>query len=230
MLLNNMPDVRDVLPFGRRQLISAPAAFGTLFGAVVNFVIILFIGLYLAASPRVYIDSLLSLVPKERRPRLREVLRSTTAVLRRFFIGRFVSMAIVGVLSAIGYWIAGIPLAFVLGLLAGILEFVPFIGPIMALVPALLLALAQSPASALYVLIVYSVIQTAESYLITPLVDKFAVDIPPGALITIQIVMAAVFGVVGIFLATPLAVIVIVAIQMLYIQDTLNDDVRILGH
>ncbi len=230
MLLNNMPEVREVLPFGSRQLISAPAAFGTLFGVIVNFIIILFVGLYLAASPQTYIGSALSLAPKERRPRLREVLDSVTVVLRRFFVGRFVSMAIVGVLTALGYWIAGIPLAFVLGLIAGILEFVPFIGPVLALIPALLLALAQGPVSALYVLIVYSVIQTSESYLITPLVERYAVSIPPGALITIQIVMGAVFGVVGIFLATPLAVIVIVAVQMLYIQDVLGDDVRVLGH
>lgn len=230
MLLNNMPDPREVLPFGKRQLISAPAAFGTLFGLIVNFIIILFVGLYLAASPETYIKSALSLVPHGRRPRLREMLGSVTVVLRRFFVGRFVSMAIVGVLTALGYWIAGIPLAFVLGLIAGILEFVPFIGPVLAVIPALLLALAQGPVSALYVLIVYSVIQTAESYLITPLVEKFAVSIPPGALITIQIVMGAIFGVIGIFLATPLAVIVIVAVQMLYIQDVLKDDVRILGH
>lgn len=230
MILNKLPSLGEVLPFGKRQLISAPAAFGTLFGVLVNFIIVVFIGIYLAASPRAYIDASLKLLPKNRRPRAGEVIETTNRVLRRFFIGRFASMAIVGVLSGVGYWIAGIPLAVALGLIAGLLEFVPFIGPIIAVIPALLLGLAEGPLSALYVLIVYAVVQTAESYLITPMVERYAVSIPPGALISIQIIMGAVFGVIGIFLATPLAVIVIVAIQMLYIQDVLRDDVKIIGH
>lgn len=229
-IVERAPSISDVLPFGRQQLISAPAAFSSAFGVLVNAIIILFIGIYLAVSPGTYIHAAMKLLPPHRRDRGREVARTIGGVLRRWFIGRFSSMLVVGILTALGLWIAGIPLAFVLGLIAGLLSFVPFIGPLVSAIPALLVALAESPLQAFWVIVIYSIVQTFESYLITPLIQRVAVSIPPAGLITAQIIMGALFGIIGVFLATPLAVIIIVAIQMLYIQDILHDDVRILGH
>jgi predicted PurR-regulated permease PerM len=138
-------------------------------------------------------------------------------------------MAVVGFLTAVGLWVAGIPLAFVLGLIAALLSFVPYIGPIASVVPAALVALAESPTKVLYVFIIYGVVQLLESYLITPLIQERAVSIPPAVLISAQVIMGILAGAIGVLMATPLAVVLIVLVQMLYLADVLGDPVSTLG-
>lgn len=198
-------------------------------GALANALIILIIGLYAAATPAVYIDGGLRLLPPARRDRGREVVQALGKALRWWLLGRIASMAIVGVLTAAGLWIAGIPLAFVLGLIAALFSFVPYIGPIAAVVPAALVALADSPTKMLYVFVIYGAVQLLESNIITPLIQERAISLPPAVLISAQVLIGVLAGAVGVLLASPLAVVVIVLIQMLYIADTLGDSVSTLG-
>lgn len=203
--------------------------FSTALGALTNVLIILFIGLYLAISPRLYIDNLIKLAPPARRPRIHEVVQQLGKALRLWLIGRVTSMSAIGVLTAVGLMIAGVPLALVLGVIAATLSFIPYIGPILAFVPAGLIAVSDSPGTVVSTLIVFLIAQLSESYLITPIIERRVVSMPPALLITSQLIMGAFVGLMGVLLATPLAVCLIVIVQMLYIEDVLGDRVRLIG-
>ena len=135
-------------------------------------------------------------------------------------------MIIIGVLTAVGLWLLGVPLALTLGLLAALLTFIPNIGPILAVVPAALLALLQSPTRALYVVLLYLGIQTVESYLLTPLMQKRTVSLPPALTIFAQVLMGILVGRIGLVLATPLTAALFVLVKMLYVEDILGDSIE----
>lgn len=198
-------------------------------GAITSAVVVLVTGLYLAVAPSTYIDGALRLVPAGRRERGHEIVRVVGRALRWWLVGRVASMGVVGALTAAGLWISGIPLAFALGLIAALLSFVPYIGPIVSTIPAALVALADSPSKVFYVFIVYAAVQFLESNLITPLIQKRTVSIPPAVLIGAQTVMGVLVGAIGVFIATPLAVVCIVLIQMIYIEDVLGETITPLG-
>ncbi len=229
-IVENIPPAREILPFGRRQLVSVPDAFSSIVGVITGMLLVFFVGIYLAATPAVYLDNGLRLLPKSKRERAREVLHGVTHALQRWMVGRLMTMLVVGVLAAIGLRLIHLPLAFLLALIAAILAFVPFIGPTVATIPALLVGLAESPLMMVYVLFVFIIVETLEGYIITPMIQKRAVSIPPALLISFQIFMGALFGAVGLFLATPTAVAVIVVIQLLYVEDILGEKVTILGN
>jgi predicted PurR-regulated permease PerM len=138
-------------------------------------------------------------------------------------------MGVVGLLTGVGLLIAGVPTPLALGLLAALLSFVPYVGPILSFIPAVLIALTVSLTKVFYVVLVFGIVQTLESYLVTPLVQRRAVSLPPVILITAQIAMGVLAGATGVLLATPLAVCVIVLLQMLYVEDVLGDEVHVLG-
>jgi len=129
----------------------------------------------------------------------------------------------------VGLWVLNIPMPVTLGIFAAVLTFVPNIGPFVSAVPAVMFGLVISPVRGLYVAVLYVAIQTLESYLITPQIQKKAVSIPPALLISAQILAGILLGFLGLILATPLMVCIIVAVQMIYIEDTLGDSVEILG-
>lgn len=195
--------------------------------AVVALAIILFAGLYFAAQPAPYQRGLVRMVPQPRRRRTAEVLFAGGYTLRWWLLGQLLSMTIVGLLMGIGLAIIGVPMAFALGVLAGLFEFVPTIGPIFGLLPALLLSLAESPQSALYVLVLYGVVQTVESYLLTPLVQERVLELPPMVTIATQVLFAWTLGPVGLLIAVPFVAFVMVAVQMLYLKDFLGDRIEI---
>ncbi len=203
--------------------------FSSTIGALVNIFIVLVIGLYAAFSPGLYIHGVIKLFPQRKRERALEILQAMNSALKWWFVGRIASMMIIGILTAIGLWILNIPMPVTLGIFAAILTFVPNLGPVISAVPAILFGLVISPAKGLWVVVLYVGIQTLESYLITPQIQKKAVSIPPALLISAQILIGVLLGVFGLILATPMMVCVIVAIQMIYIEDTLGDDVKVLG-
>ena len=229
-LLANTPDPQELMSSSNTNILGNIAgAFSTVLGGLANVLIILVIGLYLAVDPPLYTHSIRHLVPPARRERAHEVMHAIGRAMRRWLTGRIASMTVVGVLTTIGLWILGVPLAPTLGLIAALLSFVPNLGPILSVVPALLVALMESTQLALYLIVLYIAVQTVESYLITPLIQQRAVSIPPALLLTVQILMGVLFGVLGLLLATPLAVVTIVMVQMLYVEDVLGDDVKVMG-
>src|SRR5690606_44568 len=118
---------------------------------------------------------------------------------------QLISMTVVGVLTGAGLWLLGLPLAFILGALAALLAFIPNIGPVLAAVPAVLLALADGPTTVLWVIGIYVGVQAVESYLITPVVQQESVSLPPALTISFQLLMGVLYGILGLALATPLA-------------------------
>lgn len=197
---------------------------GSTVGAVADIVIVLFVTLYVALDPDVYEQGVLWLVPPRGRARARAVLHVLATTLRRWIVGRLLGMTIIGVLTGLGLWLIGVPLALMLGLLAGLLNFVPYIGPIIAFVPIALLALMQSQTVLVWVSILYVAIQAIESYLVTPLVAQRSVALPPGLTIIAQVLLSVILGWLGLLLATPLTAAVLVVVKMLYIEGALGDD------
>jgi predicted PurR-regulated permease PerM len=228
-LLESLGTASGSMPKGSELLGQVGGVFSTAAGAVSAVIVIFFTGIYLAADPYLYSRNLELLLPKRHRQRARELLESIGTALKWWLTGRFSSMAVVGILTSVGLWITGVPLAFPLGLLAAILSFVPFIGPIAWVIPASLVALAESPELIVWVLTVYLAVQLLESYVITPLIQQRAVRIPPALLIVMQILMTVLFGIMGTLFATPLAVTAIVIVQILYVEGVLGEDVSIMG-
>jgi len=222
-VLAQVPNANELVPNKADVLARVTGVFSTTFGAIANFFIIIFIGLYVAAEPRLYTGGLIRLVPLNRRQRAREVLNEVGSTLRWWLIGKVASMIVVGVSTVVGLWLLDIPLALTLGLLAALLTFIPNVGPILSLVPAMLLALLQSPMQALYVALLYLGIQTVESYFLTPLMQKRTVSLPPALTIFAQVLFGVMVGSLGFVLATPLTAAALVLVKMLYIEDTLKD-------
>ncbi|EIC28169.1 MULTISPECIES: AI-2E family transporter [Methylomicrobium] len=210
-----------------RQLGKIAGIFSTAFGAVASFLIVIVLGLYFAAEPGIYLDSTVRLFPQARRARIREAFDRIGQALRWWLVGRFASMFAIGLLTFIGLAVLGVPFAFILSLLAGVLTFVPIIGPLISAVPAVMVGWAESGSTALYVMILYSVIQALESYWITPYIHQKVVALAPAWLLTAQLIMAAGFGILGFLLAPALAVVIMVLVQMFYVRDVLGEPVEL---
>lgn len=197
--------------------------FSGVLGTVGNVVIIIFVGIYFAAAPGVYKGGFIRLVPQAKRGRAREVLDEMGDSLASWLVGKAVSMLIVGTTTAIGLSLLGVPLALILGVIAGLLDFIPYIGPIMAGVPAVLLALSISPELALYALLLFAAINMLEGYVLQPMIEAKAIELPPALVIVMQLIFGTLFGFAGVALATPLAAALAVMVRMLYIEDVLGD-------
>jgi predicted PurR-regulated permease PerM len=203
--------------------------FATALGAVTAVIVIPLIGIYLAVHPQSYIDQAVLLIPAKRRRRTRQVLTQVGKVLRLWMLSRLISMIFVGVTTAIGLALLGVPLALALGLISGLLTFIPYLGPIIAVIPVILVALMESPQLALYAALLYAAVEQVESSVVQPLAQKGVVHIPPAYSVIIQLAGGMVAGLIGVILATPLAVAAAVMVQMLYIEDVLGDEVEVMG-
>ena len=205
-------------------------AFTSTIGALGNIAIVVLLAIYLASEPRFYSDGFIRLFPLNSRPRVREVLHQVYESLRWWLIGKFGSMLFIGFLTWVGLSILGVPLALTLGLLAGLLSFIPNFGPIISAIPALLIAFVDSPITALYVLILYILVQVVESNVITPLIERETVELPPALTVVFQLGLGSLVGGLGLVLATPLLAMIVVVVQSVYLQDILGDNVDALAH
>jgi predicted PurR-regulated permease PerM len=203
---------------------------GSTFGALANVFIVLFFAVFMAAQPRMYVDGFLHLVARRKRDRVREVLHEIGEVLRRWLVGQSLLAACVAALTAAGLLLLGAPFPYALALLAGLMEFVPYIGPFLAAVPAVLVGFAEGPQVALWVAALFVGIQLVESYILAPLVQHRAVHLPPAAILFAQVLMGAIVGALGVAVATPLAAAVMVALAMLYVEDALGDSSAKVNH
>ncbi|MCA1590333.1 MAG: AI-2E family transporter [Acidobacteria bacterium] len=197
--------------------------FSSTIGAIGNFFITILLAIYFATEPRFYARGFLRLFPIDRRPRLREVIIAIDQTLSWWLIGKAGSMIFIGLLTWIGLWILGVPLALTLGLIAGLLSFIPNFGPIISAVPALLLGFIESPFTAVKVAILFVIVQLIESNIVTPLIERETVELPPGLTIIFQLSLAVLVGGLGLVLATPLLAAIMVVVQMIYIEDVLGD-------
>lgn len=228
-LLRHLPAPEELLKDASAMLTRVGLVFSGILGAIGNLVLILFVGIYFAAQPHVYVNGIIKLLPKGRRERGREVMSELGDTLGLWLMGKALAMLIVGVVTATGLSLLGVPLALVLGLVAGLLDFIPYLGPIMAAVPAVLIAFTQSPVLALYVILLFVFLQILEGYLVTPLIERKAVSLPPALTITMQVLLGLPFGLVGVALASPLTATIAVLVAMLYVQDVLGDRVTLPG-
>lgn len=219
----------DQLSAGTDLLGRITRFFSTAMSWIVGLVLVVVLALYLSVSPGVYVDNLLRLVPKPRRDRAHEIFGVLGRSLRWWLIGRLSAMALLGILTTIGLAITGVPLAVTLGVLAAVTAFVPYLGPVLWLIPAALVAWASDPLKVVFVAAIYGVAQFLEGNFITPLIQQRAVSIPPALLLAVQLVMGVFFGALGVLVATPLGVTVIILVQMIYVEDVLGEEVQLLG-
>lgn len=205
-------------------------AFSSLMGGLAAGFVVLFIGVYAGMSPNRYVDNAARLIPPRARERGLQVLHSVHRALQLWLLGRLTAMLLVSILTSVGLTLIGIPYAIPLGISAGLLEFIPYVGLVLAVLPAVLVAAGTDQAHApLYVLLLYGGIQFVESYFITPLIEQKAVEVPPALGLSVQAILGVLAGAIGVIVATPLTVAVIVLIQTLYLQGAIHEDVAVIG-
>lgn len=228
-IVRAIPPPEKIVKDASSVLARAGSVFSGLLGGLGNVLIVLFVAIYLAYQPRTYTNGVLKLLPSRRQIRGQAVLRELGETLSLWLRGKLLSMAVVGAATAVALTLLGVPLALALGFVAGLLDFIPYIGPILAAIPAVLIAFSQGPILALYVVLLFVALQVLEGYLLLPLVERKTVSMPPALTITMQVMMGLAFGLAGIALATPLTAVVAVMIAMLYVEDVLEDQVNLPG-
>ena len=201
----------------------------TVLDAILTVAIVLIAGIYLAARPATYRRGFLLLWPGQSRPAIGEAMDASATALRHWLLGQLAAMTIVGILSGVGLALLGVPSALALGFIAAVTDFVPIVGPIFGAIPAVLLGFSVSPITALWVVGLYVLIQQIEGNLVQPLVQSSAVDLPPVVTLFALIAFGVLFGPLGILLATPLAVVAMVCVKVLYVRETLHEDVDVPG-
>lgn len=199
----------------------ANAATRTL-GAIGNVGLMLLLGVYLALDPALYRRGLVRLVPPGWRARIDDALLASTQALSQWLMGQGISMLFVGTSTAVGFAFLDMPLAITMGVIAGVLAFVPFFGPIASGILAVLLAFMEGPTQALYVAGLCIVIQQIEGNVLMPFVQRWAVDLPAVLGIVSAVVFGLLFGLAGVILATPLMVVVRVLVDKLYVEAVLE--------
>ena len=195
-------------------------------GAFADLLIILVIGIFLAASPRLYVQGVVVLVAPDRRDRVEEVMHQVYFTLKAWLLGKFLTMVFVGVVVGIGLAVLGVPGAFTLAFIAFLLDFIPNIGPLIAAAAAILLALLDSATTALLVTALYFVVQQVESLVLAPYMFKKTVSLSPVVTLASLILLGILAGAMGVIMATPLVAALQVIIRELYINDYLERDLE----
>lgn len=201
----------------RTQFI-AQTFFKNTFGLLGDIYVVLFIGIFFTASPKLYKEGIVTIVPTQGKQKAVAVLNNIGTSLKKWLKGKLFAMLVVFVLTSIGLVIMGMPMWLTLALIAGLLNFIPNFGPLIALIPAVLVAFLQGPSTAAWVAALYIAVQVAESNFITPMVQQKLINIPPALIIIAQLLMAPLTGGWGLVLATPLMIILIVLVKELYIK------------
>jgi predicted PurR-regulated permease PerM len=211
--IRNRVDIVGFLP----RVFSVSAAF------VGGIVIAVVAGIFFAAQPRLYLSGLVQLFPPRLRPEADETVQYVGRALRFWLLGQLIQMLLIGGISTGAVWLIGLPSPLALGLIAGLAEFVPLVGPLVSAIPAILVAATQSPHAVVWTIIAYTLIHQAEGRLITPVIQRYMLVIPPAVILLGIVAIGSLFGPAAIPLASPLAVIVFVLINKLYVSDTLGE-------
>ncbi|MEO8630785.1 MAG: AI-2E family transporter, partial [Betaproteobacteria bacterium] len=203
--------------------VSGVAHFATsTLGALTDVIFIIFVGLYLAADPGLHRRGLARLLPVAARAPTIAAMEAAGVGLRKWLLGQVIAMVSVGIFAFAGLSLLGIPLAMPLALITALLEFIPFIGPIISAIPAILMGFTLGPTDALYVGLLYLAMHQLEGNVLMPLIQKWAVELPPALGITAVIVFGLLFGLLGVLFAVPLMVALMILVQKLYVERALE--------
>jgi predicted PurR-regulated permease PerM len=205
------------------------AIFSSAVAVLGGLLVVTFVAAYIAADPRTYRRGIMHLVPHEARPKAAEVMDATAVTLRRWLVAQLIGMLVIGSITTVVLLLLDVKAALALGIIAGVLEFIPYFGPILSAVPAVAMGFLDGPEKALWVVVAYLAIQQIEGNLVTPFLMKEGLDLPPVLTIVGQATLALVFGFVGLFIAVPLLGALMVPIKLLYVQDVVGDEVHLPG-
>lgn len=219
----NLPSTKQIIGSLQRFAPDAGLLFGGVLGTLANIVIIIAVGIYFASSPRIYTHGFIKLIPQPRRARAGEVLDTIGTSLARWLLGKGASMLIVAAILSTGLTMLGVPLGLILGIIAGLMDFIPYVGPILGGVPAVLIALSTSTDLALYTGLLLLAIQMLDGYVLLPVIESRSVNLPPALTIIMQLIFGTLFGFAGVALATPLTAVLVKLVNMLYVEDILGD-------
>jgi predicted PurR-regulated permease PerM len=192
-------------------------------------VITVLTGIYFAAQPSLYRSGLIKLFPRRWRANAAETVDDIGSALRLWLLGQLLQMLIVGLLSAFATWLIGLPSPLALGLIAGILEFIPYLGPILAAIPAILVATTKDFDAVIWTIVAYVIIHQTEGNLLVPIIQRHMVSIPPALILLGIVTISFVFGTVAMIFAAPIAVILFVLVKKLYVRDSLGERTTIPG-
>ncbi|HEV2124885.1 MAG TPA: AI-2E family transporter [Chloroflexota bacterium] len=196
---------------------------------IADTLVVIFGGIFLASQPRLYRSGAIKLIPRARRELVADAMDHSERALHLWLKAQLISMTVVGILVYAGLWFLGVPSAMALALIAFALEFIPFAGPVLAALPAILIALMQSPELALWVVGLYTVVQQLEGNVVYPLVQQWAVHVPAVVLLFSLIGFGMLFGIIGVIFAAPLTVVSYVLVKRLYVQEALKTPTSIPG-
>ncbi|MDQ3892359.1 MAG: AI-2E family transporter [Actinomycetota bacterium] len=217
------PDPQQVLDSARNFLsggaISTFVSVGASVANIVSFgVVVLISTIFAVARPEPLVNGFVALYPAGWRERVREILKEMYKNVQRWFLGQLVSMTVIGLLFTVSLFMIGIPFALLLGILSGLLAFIPFIGPLISVIPPILLALADEPVRALWVILAYAGIQFVEGNIIQPVVMSRVVSLHPVIIIFALLIMGTLFGFVGVLIAIPLTAALHVLVREMWIK------------
>jgi predicted PurR-regulated permease PerM len=196
--------------------------------AIAGVLLIIFLAIYIAADPDTYHAGLMHLFPKQSRRRAGEILSAMATVLRKWLVTQLIAMTVIGAVTTVVLLILNVQAALALGVIAGLLEFIPTVGPILSAIPAVAMGFVDSPQKALYIAVAYMGIQFLENHILIPMLMKGGVDIPPALTILAQALATLVFGFLGLMVAVPLMAATMVAVKMLYVEGVVGDDLHVL--
>lgn len=196
--------------------------FATTLGVLTNLAVIFFVGVFIAIDPALYKGGVVRLFPVDQRLRVSEVMDNLGATLWQWLIGRAISILIIGFGTAVSLWLLEVPLPVTLGVVTGLMTFVPNVGGLFAFVFAVIFALSVGVSTAIWVAAIYLGLQFVESNVITPLVQQKQVAVPPALMIASQFLMGVLFGILGILVATPLLAVSLVCVKKFYVEGSLE--------
>ncbi len=221
-LMSSEDGLASLIPSSGSSMSFVSQMFSSTFGFVLDLLIIIVLGGYFAISPQKYRNGAIRLLPLHHRIPVSSLLGEAAETLWSWMLGRLLAMTLIGVSFGVGLAFLSVPMPVQLGVFAALVTFVPNVGGVVAVIPAMLLATEQGSSSVIGVLALYIIIQTIESYFITPMIEERQVELPPGVVIVAQLVAAILFGLWGIVFATPLFAVITLFVKRLYVEQWLE--------